>query len=281
MTRKKEIMPVRLFEKVLRDYSDMGGGKLSLTPMVGDIFLDRYLMKRLELVRRYPKITGLSVTTNAVLADRYTDKELKQILQAFEKVHISIYGLDDEEYATMTRRPHYDRMLNSIKRFIQLSENKGKIAFGFRFLKNHTDEEIMEWMMKNFRSIIPFSATKMYSNWGNGIDTSMHLPFEGEWLPCQRNIEQCLIPLFACQIFSNGDVSFCHCPDFDINEELRLGNITEDSLVDIYNSEKCSRLWKFDENIPEFCRFCTFFKPVSDLAQYKRFLNDPISFIGG
>jgi MoaA/NifB/PqqE/SkfB family radical SAM enzyme len=281
MKRKKNTMSLELFKKILQDYSDIGGGKLSMTPMIGDIFLDKLLIDRIKMISQYPKITGLSVTTNAVASDNLSDTELKYVLENFERFQISIYGLDDEEYEVMTRRPQYSRMLKNIRRIIDISKNKRSIVFGFRFLKNHTIEEIKNWILQNFGNEIPFSFTKTYSNWGNKIDTSIKLPFNGEWIQYKENTVQCIVPLFACQIFSNGDVSFCGCPDFDIDDDLKLGNIEKNSLVEIYNSDKCKNLWNFDKKIPDFCKYCTFFKPITELSQYEQTFENPINFIGG
>ena len=281
MTRKKETMSLELFEKVVQDYCEMGGGKLSLTPMIGDIFLDKYLIDRLKILKKYPKITGLSVTTNAVLSDRYNDLELKFILSSFERFHISIYGLDGEEYQTMTQKSHYTRMLLNVAKIVELADNKNNIVFGFRFLKSHTDDEIRIWIHEHFKYDIQFFHTRTYSNWGNQIDTSKKLPFDGEWIPLSENTTQCLVPIFACQIFSNGDVSFCACPDFDINNELKLGNIRHEHLIDLYNSDKCERLFNFYRYMPDFCKRCTFFRPISDLPNYAITFDNPINFIGG
>jgi len=281
MTRKKETMPLEIFEKVLQDYSDMGGGRLSLTPMIGDIFLDKFLIERLELLSQYPKITGLSVTTNAIGSDIFNDKELKFIIEKFERFHISIYGLDVEEYKIMTRRSYYPRMIKNVKKIIKLSGGKQNILIGFRFLKNHTISDIKKWIQQNFECEIPFNFTNSYSNWGNVLDTQKKLPLDGVWLPTPDNKEQCLIPLFAFQIFSNGNVSFCPCPDYNGIEELKLGNVAKDHLLDIYNSKKCQELWNFNTKVPDFCKKCSFFKPLSELPQYENAVINPLEFIGG
>lgn len=281
MKRKKETMPLDLFEKVLKDYSDMGGGKLSMTPKIGDIFLDKLLIERLKIIPKYSKISGLSVTTNAIASSDLSETELQFVLHCFERFHISIYGLDAEEYRVMTRRSHYLKMLKNVKRIIDLSKNNKNIVFGFRFLKSHTEDEIKIWIQQNFGCQIPFSFTNSYSNWGNMIDTKSKLPFNGEWIPIKENTVPCLVPLFACQIYSNGDVSFCACPDFDINRELRLGNIKEKHLIDIYNSNKCKELWNFNNKMPNYCKYCTFHKPFFDIEECSKMIENPIDFIGG
>src|SRR5439155_15774169 len=93
LERKKTHMSMPLFEKVARDYAAMGGGILSLTPMVGEVFLDKLLPQRVRVAAAEPAITGLTVTTNATPADRYSRGELAEMLRGLTRVHVSIYGL--------------------------------------------------------------------------------------------------------------------------------------------------------------------------------------------
>src|ERR1700694_2639184 len=134
--RAKESMSLDLFEKVLRDYDEMGGGYLSLTPTVGDIFLDARLRERLALAASIPSIKGISVTTNAVLANRIPRQDLEYILSRFHRVQVSIYGLDRDEYREMTRRDNYVEMVASVRTILEICGDSGKVVFGFRLLKS-------------------------------------------------------------------------------------------------------------------------------------------------
>jgi sulfatase maturation enzyme AslB (radical SAM superfamily) len=281
MTRKKEIMSLRLFEKVLTDYSDIGGGNLSFTPKVGDIFLDKFLVERLEMTKEFPKIKGISVTTNAIFSDKFSDKEMKEILQSFERVHISIYGIDEEEYHLMTRRDTYSRMIENIQRIVNFSENPNSITFGFRLLKSHTSSDINTWIENHFHKKIPYGIVDSYMNWGGSIETNRPLPFNGKWKNKKTNKSRCLIPLIACQIFSNGDVSYCGCNDFDINEEFMLGNISKSTLAQIFNSSRNAELWDSTINLPNSCKKCVSHRSFSEFKKYKYMFNNPIDFIGG
>ena len=63
-TRKRRTMAMDLFEKAIRDYQEIGGGPVSLTPLVGEAFLDKHLLRRLRFMKQAPSITKVSVTTN-------------------------------------------------------------------------------------------------------------------------------------------------------------------------------------------------------------------------
>ena len=56
MTREKATMSIEMFEKVLHDYSEIGGGCLTLTPKSGEVFLDNQLEERLLLLDKYNSI---------------------------------------------------------------------------------------------------------------------------------------------------------------------------------------------------------------------------------
>lgn len=281
MTRKKETMPAELFEKVLKDYSDMGGGKLSLTPKMGDIFFDDLLIERLDLIKKYPKITGISVTTNAILSDQFSDKELQEIVSSFEKIMISVYGIDAEEYFLMTRRDTYQRMIDNIARILSVSKRPHAIELGFRFLKQRLQSDVDGWILKNFHKKIASNVTSHFMDWGGSLDSTKMLPFSGKWRQKKANAIQCVIPLAACQIFSNGDVSFCSCNDYDIKEEFRLGNIADHTLTEIINSPKNEKLWASPLYLPKSCKFCGSHRSFTKLENYSYVFENPLEFIGG
>jgi hypothetical protein len=307
-----------VFEKAIRDYVELGGGYVSLTPLVGDIFLDRDLVKRLRFLESVPEITGVGVTTNAAMAHRFSDKELAYIIGRFDRLSISVYGVDKEEYVAMTQRPTYDQMLNGIRRVVLASKNP--VMLQFRLLKNRTQASIghdgfstsspaltstlegsrfstgagirvlstslsavvkalkllnltsfapmqqlavsqilsanpryrraislaqgfVSWrslqFLYNWLGSVVFpdlsltqifakttinSVMHTYANWGIYNDAKVVLPFDATWdRHChEARKEQCMIPLLACMVFSNGNVSFCPCDNYDDIVELRL-----------------------------------------------------------
>jgi radical SAM protein with 4Fe4S-binding SPASM domain len=278
MTRPKTTMSLKTFEKVLHDYSEMGGGYLSLTPKSGEIFLDDFIMDRLKLAKKYPKIRGISVTTNAVPADRFSDEQLRQILGSMCRVQVSVYGLDSEEYRLMTRRDYYQRMVSGAKRIAELSDPaKTQVVFGFRLLKPHKEEEMKRWIVDNFGIDAPFGYTYEYMDWRGAIDKNVPLPYEGMWRKINKGGQGCVNALTSGLILSNGDVSFCSCNDFNGNEEFRLGNIDQTSLSDIYDSEKSRSLWR---QLPDVCNSCVSRRPLSELDKYSYIFENPLIFIG-
>ncbi|MEW6479088.1 MAG: radical SAM protein [Pseudomonadota bacterium] len=104
MTRQKQTMKDELFKKVVADYCDMGGGDVALTPSVGDVFLDKKLVNRIRHLKEQPKIKSIGFVTNAGNAGVFSDEDLAFIVNSCTRINISVYGLDEEETAAMTRR---------------------------------------------------------------------------------------------------------------------------------------------------------------------------------
>ncbi|MGF1621100.1 MAG: radical SAM/SPASM domain-containing protein [Rhodomicrobiaceae bacterium] len=285
-TRSRQMMPLPLFEKVIDDYVRIGGGPVSLTPMVGELFLDKRLRERLVYMRKSPSITRISAITNATMARRYTEEELAELLSFFDRFSISVYGFDAEEYRTMTRKTDYEETNRAISRILRLAGPE-KVSLGARQLKKRSQEEIDAWLGEIAQpagirpEAIDMLSTITYANW-SFFDTSEKLPFDAEWSPVVENTTQCGLPLASIQVLSDGTVSFCGCANFDGDRGLVLGNAKENSLGELLDTDLVRRLWNWAEHgVPEFCRTCSFHLPLGHVAKRPKVMEDPFAAMGG
>jgi radical SAM protein with 4Fe4S-binding SPASM domain len=278
--RKKGVMPLDLFEMALDQYAAIGGGSLSLTPKLGDVFLDRFLIERFHLIRQRAAITDVSFTTNASLFQMLDDDEFAFIMSQLRGLHISLYGLDSEEHNLITRRNMFDRVIDNVRRAVDAAGDTGKIRLGLRLLRERSPEFLKEWVEKTFGRRIPFTWTVEYTNWLNAVDTSKPLPLDGRWIQLTGSRDQCFLPMLSSYILVNGDVTFCPCVDYGEASDLHLGNITENPLAEIYKSEKVRHLWK---KLPSVCESCTFYQPLTNIAlpMYAGVFDDPRTIFGG
>ena len=288
--RLKSVMPLYLYRKVLEDYSEMGGGFLSFTPLVGDVLLDKHLIERLEMLDQFPSINDVGVTTNAVMSKLYSDEQLNFIVNKFKRISISVYGLDNEEYELMTQRKTYYDMLEGIRRIAGFSGNA--ISLELRLLKKRSESELDQWLQNEILSHLPDekysnirinSVINDYANWGIYNEVNTPLPFDAKWFKIEKQIarEQCMIPLLTVQVFSNGNISFCPCDNFNDIPELRLGNIIDESLKTLCNSKRAEELWDWDKyGTPEFCQSCSFHIPMKFLEQNPSIITNPHPIVG-
>ena len=180
-SRRKQQMPMEIFDTVLRQYVDIGGGHLSLTPMVGDLFLDKLLPERLTAIDHHrPAIRHLSATTNAGFVKRYSDAELADILAHFDTIAVSVYETDDEEFFAMTKRRTFQELRTGLDRILRLARHK--VIISFRCLKQRDDDFLANWVSElpgyattRAQVTIP-PNTRAYANWGI-LDATKPLPF--------------------------------------------------------------------------------------------------------
>jgi hypothetical protein len=195
MTRAKETMGTDLFRKAVSDYVDMGGGDVALTPSVGDIFLDKKLVERILHLKAEPSIRDLGFVTNAGNAAVFSDDDLATIVNACRRINISIYGLDEEETAAMTRRRgRYEKILAQAKRMVAANKGGTTIVFAFRLLKEDAQERAEAWMLEHFGRIFPNGVLTAFGNWAGAIDTTAPLPFSGQWGPTRASAGTATVP---------------------------------------------------------------------------------------
>ncbi|HZO47217.1 MAG TPA: radical SAM protein [Xanthobacteraceae bacterium] len=283
-TRARKTMPMALFRRIVDEYVSVGGGPISLTPMVGEVFLDRFLPERLELLRSTPGITTISATTNATMARRYDDAKLASMLDAFGRVLVSVYGLDRDEYQTMVLRDDYELMVAQLVRIAALAK-PGTVNVGLRLLKHRTDDEVVAWAFDLARRagverINVHNSTSEFFNW-NHFDVSRPLPHDATWAPVVENTQQCLVPFVAFQALVDGSISFCPGADYEGHPSLALGNVSDTSLVAMLSSDRVRRLWRWDRHgVPELCKTCNFHRPVESARKIKWLLDDPNRYLG-
>ena len=288
-TRPKQRMSWELFRKVLADYKEMGGGYVSLTPLVGDVFMDPELQERLAYMRECEFVTGIGFTTNAVMSNRLSDEKLRAIIGSLKHLSISIYGIDAEEYEAMTRKKTYRESIEAIRRILAVATFP--VILSFRNLKKHSEKEVLDWLKselgvareeigeeKGRHKVYVNSFMYVYCNWGIYSNEKRPLPFDASWeaFQPQKVRPQCLIPILAFMVYSSGSVSFCNCDNFDDAEELRLGNANTDSLSNIYNNAKTKSLWNWAKHgVPAFCQNCSHHIPMELLRRDPAILANP------
>jgi sulfatase maturation enzyme AslB (radical SAM superfamily) len=285
-TRRKQTMTMPLFEKVVQDYAEIGGGQIGLTPMVGEIFLDKLLLKRLQMLTEHPSITEISAITNASMVNLYSDNELAAILTKFARLNVSIYGLDAEEFTLMTRKASYEQFYEGLRRILAILGPEKVLLCG-RQLKARSESEVEIWLQRLAQGLgvdasrLKFSGTQTFANWGH-FDTNIPLPLNAKWSPARVNHEQCALPLISAQVLSDGTTSFCGCANFDGKSELNVGNIAETSLREMMRSDRVTNLWNWPQcGVPEFCKTCTFHMPIEKLAGCFKAFSDPLGTFGG
>ena len=282
MTRKRESLPIQVFRKVIRDYCAMGGGDVVLTPQVGDVLLDKSLVERIRLMKQERGIRSIGFVTNGANASVFSNEELDAVVNACQRIKISLYGLTEDEYFLMTRRRGmYSRVVDCIRRIISVNRHCRVVLAG-RFLRKHSSDAVRSWMRSSFGCELSWGAITEFGNWGGALDTSRPLPLDAEWLSpgCAAELEAagpCAYPIYHLKVLVNGDVNFCSCVDYDNDPENSIGSVHDQVLSDIYNGERAKALWR---NGLRACRGCTHRRPLGELPLLIRGFHSPLIELG-
>lgn len=268
-TRKFGTMLPELFQEVCRQYAAMGGGPMSLTPVVGDVLLDKELPNRLAVLRSYYPTIQPSVTTNLYALDRFSDQVVGEMLETFVRIHVSVYGLTQEENLDITQRNNFKKFAPNARRLAEIWERgsqKCSVWVSFRNLHVYPAERLRRYVADSFGKDWYTGVTVQYSNWGGRM--SKPLPGEAHWVPARENQKTCMLLAVDLQVYWDGRVSACACCDYDASTDLALGDIRTEGLMEIYNGIANKKIWADQQSgkMQPICRNCTFHVPLSQLA---------------
>jgi len=276
MERKKGVMSLPLFERIVNEYSAMGGGSVSLTPLGGDVLLDPHLLERLRILDACPQIQQISFTTNAIALGRYSDDEVRWILKVIDCIQVSIGGLDAETYKTMYGVNQFAQVQRAMERLLTLKNEVAEppqVSFAFR--TNDWKFELRFWsQLEQFRRRGAFvSHIWTYANYAGLVRNDDNVKIEIHDGTMEK-LMTCIYPAVHMAIGWDGRVTACGCTDFE-GRELRIGQAGEESLEQVWSGQK--RIGILNSfamgTIPQICLECSAY--MSDSAIFsKTFCKD-------
>lgn len=275
-TRARGLMGMGLFARVLDQYAEIGGGRISLTAL-GEPLLDPLLAQRLDAIDGHPAVSGASLTSNASVAARLDRGRLRRIVPRLDPIQISIYGADPVEHRAITGRDSFEAMLEGTRRILTLAS--GTVVLAFRTARLRTRDELFDWLERRLPALRSRASLEVrgplaeFGNWGLFRPTDGL--FDGaRWRAEIEHKSQCLLPALALKVFWDGKVSFCPCGDFDRDPELALGDVGQLSLAEICRSRRFRELWHWSRcGVPEVCRRCSFYQPIDDAGRIPGFFD--------
>ena len=125
MERRKQTMSMEDFQRVVCEYLDMGGQHVSLTPIVGDPFVDKHLFERLDFLMGLERVTGISFYTNAILMDRAKCERLMAYAGKLH-VHVSWGGFDQETWNEVMGVRKFEPARDAVLAFLEVKERTGE-----------------------------------------------------------------------------------------------------------------------------------------------------------
>lgn len=270
MKRVKGIMSLALFNKIVKDYAAMGGGAISFTPVVGDALLDPHLIDRLKLLEEFPAINQVTLTTNGIALERYSDEEVRYLLTKLFCIQVSIGGLDRSTYNSQFGIDRFIEAQQAMERLMQIREeleHPAHLTFAFRTDDWRFTRRFNKELSTYRRRGVYISHIWNYDNYSGVVSSDVHPQLTVKANPAIKRLT-CAFPSIHMAVCWDGTITACGCVDFE-GDKLPIGHAEKNSLSEVWAGKKhCGILDSFSKGVlTPICRECSAYAPDTIFAQ--------------
>lgn len=224
MTRKAGVMDMGLYEKIIRECTEMGLRCVHLHNF-GEPLLDHHLSARIRMAKGLG-ISRVKIFSNGSLLTH--EKAVDLIESGLDEIKISLDAYTRETFERIRRNLRFEAVMENVSRLIRLrDESPGKkpmITVVFVRSDENRDEErafVDKWKGEADR----ISIDRPH-NWG--INHFATVRKAGIRKPCLRIWN-------TLTILWNGDISLC-CLDYD--GQAIIGDANDERIQDVWKGER-------------------------------------------
>lgn len=254
-----------LFDKIIADFLAIGGGPVSISPVVGETLLNKDIVKHAQKLKNLPSITGVGFHTNLLALTNYTDDEIEIMLNSIDWLGVSL-GANKDDYRGAFGVDGFEKVLASVECLLRYKKRGNllpQISFNGRALKKNPIVDQRLLAMANELGIPAISWIGAYADWGGETQD-----FSQEHQIIKTNRSGVITPtckhmIMYGTIFANGEVTACPCAD--AYGKMKIGSVKEMSLSEILaNPARRELIMNFHEGKPHpYCAKCTFYEPFN------------------
>ncbi len=275
-------MSFDVFKKAIDEFAGLGGEIVSFTPTIGEPLMDPGLIDKVKYALKLPNIKNVYFYTNGTLLAK-NDNYKKLIDAGIHRIEVSLAGFDKEVYKRIHQADFYEQMLEGIRKLLdynKLNGNKTEVWIDFRSpvlpSKALTAEDFQKYIKPYLSTKVHYSFLVDYDNWCGNIKPedlsgvmTLRRSNKFKYFPCSRT--------YDAAILFDGSVRLCACRVKDTEfDELVVGNINNDSLKDIFYSERAKKVREsfISNNLLPVCKECSLYVPAAvKLASRKKARN--------
>ena len=272
---KKQSPKVPMKHDRFADYVDqavaMGYRRFYLTPSTGDVFMDRHLFDKLDLLEKHDGVGEYVFYTNFTIPDADDIRRLVK-LRKLQFVTISVYGHDRETFVKVAQSTDkvYDRLVTTLETQPPLlGEFGSRLEIAIRSTRDmpRTPSTDLLKLLERFRKAgIKVKRSTLYHNWGGRVSESDQQGLAIDIMDSTKiyKMGACSLLFTGVQIMSTGDVHACACVDTD--GTLKIGNLNEKPLREIVSSKNPLYVQMIEEQergqFKPVCQACGFYKSI-------------------
>ncbi|RKZ83516.1 MAG: hypothetical protein DRR19_19005 [Candidatus Parabeggiatoa sp. nov. 1] len=232
-------MPMTLFQEVINQAADMGFSVIDLTPIRGEVFMDKSALDKMQHLDNHPKIKGYKFFTNFVVPSEQTIKELFQ-LRKLNTLRVSIYGHDEQSFCDLTRgtKKEYHRLVKNLNSLYELYDQNR--SFHLELLGRTVPSFSGKWPRSELQEIVlNFEKTHqvvcdgifLYHDYGGKV-TNEDVKSLGLRMTDGSNVYKkglCSTIFIWASVLEDGRVDACGC-NSGIDDSLIVGDIKKKPL---------------------------------------------------
>jgi len=265
MERRKQAMPMEDFKRVVAQYLEMGGRTISLSPIVGDPLVDKFLFERLDHLMAEPGVSEIIFYTNAILM---TPDKAELLLRYASKlhVHVSWGGFDRETWNTIMGVEKFEAARDGVLAMLELKDRTGtrlRFTLDLRCPLSKCRGELWEQLdTYRMQGLVNIKFMTDYDSWAGKVkpEALESVGLTPREMPYKKGA--CRLLFTTPVVLADGRVNACGCRDVDA--ELIVGNVKEEPLADIWAGEPITELIERHEqgDYPDVCLRCTYYSSV-------------------
>jgi hypothetical protein len=271
------VMGMSLYEKGIREFSEMGGGTIGFSPLDGEPLLDPLLARRMEFASQFENIRGILFDTNGILLRRADIRRLffEYASRMRITMNISLPGFEREMFERVFNVAWDDSILHGIEDLLRRNRDLGypldiNLALQPDCGGVITGANFRKFILPNIRLKNILLDSRVVDNWCGQIEEDhltgsmlLRRKIGFQKIPCEYLLDGHL------DILMNGDVRLCGCRygAEGKHDELVIGNIMRQRLSEIWfgggPGRLCERFLSMD--IPRVCRECSLYTTVDTI----------------
>jgi radical SAM protein with 4Fe4S-binding SPASM domain len=232
LTRKIGNMSMDVIKKLCRDAYKKPLQKINLFGF-GESLLHPHLIDIIKYVKKSLPDVELNLSTNGQLLDDELSSEL--LVSGIDKINIDIDGVTKETYESVRKQLKFEKVSSNIGHLID-KRNKlhAHVEVSVTIIEMDLTKAEIEPFQRLWTGIADIVYVNHYNTW-TGILPDRNTPkvdMNKFAFPCKNPWREMIVNY-------NGNIAFC-CMDF--NSTIVLGNIMEQTIEEIWRSEKMEKL---------------------------------------
>lgn len=245
---KKKVKPMtnRLFKKIIYEILDESKSyPLILLYLQNEPLMDNDIFSKIRFIQsKIGNNIHVGFLTNGSLFDKQNIKKIERMNRFF--ISISLDALTKETYNKIRNGLDFEHVLNNVNDLLKSKFDKKNVVLEFAVQKNNISE------LNNFKKFWRYKAGGLLINYltnrsGDLSNYENLFTPENYYSIIERTrlkifkhlMDFCPLPFTSFYILNDGDVILCR---EDWKRKLVLGNVNDNSIKEIWNSEKLNKI---------------------------------------